>query len=292
MNWDDYRYILTIARAGNLPKTAKILDVSISTVFRRLDKIEEKSGGSLFHRSNNGYIANTICQELIITAQKIESEINSAQRLISDLDDTLSGTIKITSTEVMTTFFLARHLPQMQKLHPQLKFELLSENKTLDLQNQQADIALRPVRPEITELFGRKISTIEWGIYGSSQLKIPPKYNKISDIQQFNFVASNSIELLEQKTCIQNIKINTTTNSLISNASVAATSNNMTLLPCIIGEQWPNISCYAAPIESSSGELWLLCHKDLRRNAKIRAVFDFLVEAAEKDQALFCPSTK
>lgn len=292
MNWDDYRYILTIARAGNLPQTAKLLEVSISTVFRRLEKIEQGSGGSLFHRSNNGYIPNDICQELIAVAQKIENEINSTQRLISELDEELTGTIKITSTEVITTFFLARQLHQMQQMHPQLKFELLSENKTLDLDKQEADISLRPVRPENPELFGRKISNIQWGIYGNSQLENPPHFNQLSEIQRFNFVAFNNIELLEQKTNIQSINVNCTSNSLVSNASIAATSNNLALLPCIIGEQWPGLGCYAAPIENSSGELWLICHKDLRRNAKIRAVFDFIVKAAEKEQAFFVRAAK
>jgi DNA-binding transcriptional LysR family regulator len=292
MNWEDYRYILAISRAGGLPRAAEVLNVSISTVFRRLEKIEQASGGSLFHRKNSGYVANDICEELIAVAQKIEIEVNSAERLISGLDKELTGSIKITSSETLTSFFLARHIAEIQSAHPNLIFELHSDNKVLDLKNREADIALRPIRPVDNDLFGRKVSDICWGVYGSNSIKQAPGFNDLAAIKSFKFVGfsenhSTKAVLSNELTRIKGADVSHSTNSLISNASLAASGAAMAVLPCFLGEQWPGLRCYASPIKNRVGELWVVCHKDLRRNAKTRAVFDFIVKAAEKDKALF-----
>lgn len=292
MNWEDYRYILAIARAGGLPRASEMLGVSISTVFRRLEKIERSSGGALFHRVNNGYVANDICEELIAVARRIESEVNTAERLISGLDKELTGRINITGSEVLTSFFLARHIGNMQDAQPNLLFDLNSNNKVLDLKNREADIALRPIRPVDNDLYGRKVADIYWGVYGSKHIETPPAFHDFDAIRQYKFVGFSSeshtkLALSNEKTNLKGADVFHSTNSLLANACVASSGAAMALLPCFLGEQLPLLKCYAAPMKNKSGELWVVCHKDLRRNAKVRAVFDLIIHAAEKDNDLF-----
>ena len=297
MNWEDYRYILAIAQSRGLPRAAESLKVSISTVFRRLEKIEKSSGGTLFYRENSGYVPNDICKELIAVAQKIEIEVNSAQRLISGLDKELTGSIKITGSETLTSFFLARHIAEIQCAQPNLRFEINSDNKILDLKNREADIALRPIRPVDNDLFGRKVSDICWGVYGSDKINNPPNFNNFDQLRLSKFIGFTQSEytkvaLSNELTSLEGADIFHSTNSLISNASIAASGAAMALLPCFLGEQWPGLRCYAAPMKNRNGELWVVCHKDLRRNAKTRAVFDFIIKAAKKDEALFYGKTQ
>ena len=41
--WDDLRFVLAIARSGNLRKAAAALGVNHSTMFRRLNALERRS---------------------------------------------------------------------------------------------------------------------------------------------------------------------------------------------------------------------------------------------------------
>ena len=53
-DWDDLRYFLAVARAGSLSGAAKALGVNHSTVFRRVETLEDRLGVRLFDRHREG----------------------------------------------------------------------------------------------------------------------------------------------------------------------------------------------------------------------------------------------
>ena len=53
MNWDDYRVFLALAEAGSLLKAGQNLQVSHTTVLRRLNALEERLKVRLFDRHKN-----------------------------------------------------------------------------------------------------------------------------------------------------------------------------------------------------------------------------------------------
>jgi DNA-binding transcriptional LysR family regulator len=50
LDWNDYRLVLAVGRAGSLNGAAKSLRVSHPTVFRQINAIEHKLGVRLFER--------------------------------------------------------------------------------------------------------------------------------------------------------------------------------------------------------------------------------------------------
>ena len=55
LDWDDLRFVLAVARDAGLTGAARSLGVNQSTVFRRLNSLEEKLGVRLFERLPGGY---------------------------------------------------------------------------------------------------------------------------------------------------------------------------------------------------------------------------------------------
>ena len=49
-DWNDFQYFLTVAMQGSLNAAAKQLGVNHSTVFRRINALEEKMAVRLFKR--------------------------------------------------------------------------------------------------------------------------------------------------------------------------------------------------------------------------------------------------
>ena len=86
MIWDDYRFLLAISRAQGLPGAAESLGVTISTVYRRLEKLESEIGGPVFVKSRSGYQPNDAGAVLIRHAARIEEEVISAERYVSGQD--------------------------------------------------------------------------------------------------------------------------------------------------------------------------------------------------------------
>ena len=55
MDWNDLRFFLAIARTGTLSAAAKRLNVTQSTVWRRLAALESSMGVRLLQRVADGY---------------------------------------------------------------------------------------------------------------------------------------------------------------------------------------------------------------------------------------------
>ncbi len=125
ISWDDYRLVLAIALARGLPGAAEKLGVTLSTVFRRLERVEEELGARLFDRLRGGYEPTETGFELARAAEQMELEALSADRIISGRDQQLTRLLRITATDALAVNFLARHIPVFHNMHPGIKVEII-----------------------------------------------------------------------------------------------------------------------------------------------------------------------
>lgn len=79
-DWDIYRCFVTVARTGGLTGAAQATGLSPATVGRRMLELEERTGRSLFIRSQTGYTLTgdgrflfEQLQEMEAAARKVES---------------------------------------------------------------------------------------------------------------------------------------------------------------------------------------------------------------------------
>ena len=291
--WDDYRLVLAVARAGGLPGAAERLGVTLSTVFRRLDRIEDALGVRLFDRLRGSYQPTDAGRELMRAAERMEQEALAADRTVTGRDQQLTGTLRVTASEVLAACFLARHIPAFRSAHPGLFVELISDNRRLSLADREADVALRPRRPKEETLVGRKIGTLRWGIYASPE--VCETLGAVADLSALagqGFIgwegspaANEAMAWLEA--ALPGAEISYLSSSLITNAGLAAAGRALAPLPCLLGSVWPGLGTVLAPVTKAAGELWIVTHEDLRRNARVRALLDHLAAAAEADRGLF-----
>ena len=295
LSWEDYRYVLAISRADGATKAANALGVNVSTAFRRLEKIERSIETQLFDRSRKGYLPTEAGREVVRAAEIMEQAAFTADRIVTGHDQRLTGEVRVTATEALATCFLPRHIRSFQEKHPGLSVKVISENSILSLAEREADIALRPKRPSDETLIARKIASLNWGIYGSSdhaEALGTVDDPKVLKGQQFvvwtgSVLAETSEEWLEQS--VPSVKMACRSSSLITNALLASNAVGLTILPCLVGESWPGLKPVIAPLGDfgAAGEIWLAIHEDMRQNARVRALIDHIVAAAQTDAALF-----
>ena len=58
LNWEDARYFLAVARAGQLGRAADLLGVSVMTLSRHLNQLQHRVGTSLLARHSKGMSAS------------------------------------------------------------------------------------------------------------------------------------------------------------------------------------------------------------------------------------------
>ncbi|MBY6136839.1 LysR family transcriptional regulator [Nocardioides marinus] len=286
IDWEAYRLVLSIARCGRMSEAGRELGVTQSTMFRRLADLEAKLGRPLFHRDQGAYRPNEDGLRLVAAAENMEQNASEALRQVTGLDQKLRGRVTIAASEVLASFFLARHVAAIGQAHKGLEVSLLAGNQTLSLASLEADIAIRPQRPNDGALFGRKLATIRWAVYapeGTADLASDMPAGRIG------FLGDTFVERIvrSQNAHAPDRAAQFFSNSLVLSASLAASTKSEAFLPVILGEQWPGLVRQSDPITHDFSELWIVCHNDMRKNAKVRVVFDALIEAARADRALF-----
>jgi len=295
LSWDDYRTVLMISRAGGMARAAASLGVTVSTIFRRLERIEQRIETHLFDRSRRGYLPTEAGREAIRAAEIMEHAVFGAERLVSGRDQQLSGTLRITATETLAASFLSRHMAAFRDAHPGITVNVISDNRVLSLAEREADIALRPRRPTDGALVGRRIAEMNWGIYANADLaaKIGPIASPAELAGQKFIVWDGGALAREHETSlIQSIPDADPafrSSSLITNAQMAAEGAGLAALPCLVGATWPGLRPVLAPLTEigASSELWMVIHEDMRHNGRVRALVDHIAAAAQGDAALF-----
>jgi DNA-binding transcriptional LysR family regulator len=287
VTWDDYKTVLAIARSTRIAPASDALGITVSTLFRRLEKIEEELQGPLFTRLKGVYRLTEIGREVTLAAERIEQEVANVERSLLGYDQQLEGTVTVAASEVLAPFFLARHIDAITRTRPDLTVQIMAGNQVVSLANGDADLAIRPQRPTDTHLFGRKLTDIRWAVYRANTT--PKLATALHAPQSVGFagdpLSEKTMELQLQRLTADRTQL--FSNSLILAASLAANSTAACVLPMLLGEQWPGLLRQSDPFEHAFGELWIVCHKDMRRNARVRLVFDHLIDAAKQDLALF-----
>lgn len=278
-DWNEFKIVLAVARAGSLAGAAKDLGHDHSTIFRWLNALEKRKAVQLFDRTSGQYVPTDAGAQMVLAAERMEAEALALDRSITGQDKRLSGKLKVTSSETLAYRILNEVLAGFRHEHDGIEIELLVDNRQLDLLRREADIAIRATRPHEGELFGRKIASTPWTFYGSSiylsEHGSPTDHASLSGHAIIGWDSGAVAAASEWLT--KNISphaFSYRTSSLINQLMAVKAGLGLALLPCYLGDQESDIERILEPLDELTRELWLITHKDLRNTARVRAFFD------------------
>jgi len=82
MDWDDLRFFLEVIRHRSLVAAAKQLNVTQSTVGRRLASLEAQLGVRLVERTQEGYVPTLAGAGIREHVERVEAEMHSVKRAV------------------------------------------------------------------------------------------------------------------------------------------------------------------------------------------------------------------
>jgi DNA-binding transcriptional LysR family regulator len=289
LEWSDLTVILAICRAGSLSGAARLLGNNHSTIFRKINAIEEKTGVRFFERLPDGYIMTEAGQTAMRYAERIEGEVHALGREVLGQDMRLQGKIRVTAPEGITTQMAPKLFADFCRLNPGVSIEMSGGSSALDLSRREADVAIRATpKPPDTSL-GRKVCDFRFGIYSSPQYL---KQNKDKPLQEQSWsLIQGTVDWLVPHIWKKKAhgERQTIFSSSTSIAVINATAEGMgfTLLPCYLGDADSRLVRVGDLAEPLTIELWILTHPDLRHTARVKALIAYLYEALKKEADLF-----
>ena len=292
-NWDDLRYFLAVARNRTLASAAIELGVNHSTVFRRILVLEERLGSRIFERLPGEYRLTEVGREMLPVAERIERNVNLLLRRMSGADRRLSGDIRVTTTDTLAFGLLNRHLKQFGELYPNIHIQLIIQNRFLSLAGREADLAIRPsLHLHEGEVVGRLLSEIAAAVYASRDYTHrfgQPK--NLSELMEHKIITGD--ESLQDTVTVKWLMLHSRPenvvyrrNSLVDQLRALQGGFGVAAVPCFLADEDERLVRLFPPEPRMSNKLWLLVHRDQRRNARIRAFSDFLYESIEDDKDL------
>ncbi len=282
LEWNDLRHVLAIGRSGSLGAAAASLGLNHSTVFRRLNAIEDNLGVKLFERLAAGYQPTDAGERLMAAAERMEAEVLAVDREVAGRDTRLSGRLRVTASETLAYRFLTLEIARFGRVHPGIAVELAIDNRQLDLSRRETDVALRAARPAGGGLFGRKLADITWAIYGSRRYlagRTPPRSGR--DLASHAFIgwssaapAVQAAEWLARHVPVESLVYRSS--SLINQFTAAKAGIGLALLPCYLADGEAGLKRVLPPIAGLVPELWMITHDSLKGTARVRAFMELV----------------
>jgi len=285
LDWEDLRHFAAVSRAGTIAGAARELQVNHSTVLRRLDSLEQALGVRLFERLQSGYLMTAAGESLRSRLGPIEEEIGSAQRELAGLDEALSGSIRLTTTDTLAHGLLMPILERFQEQHPAVGLQLVVNNSFLNLTQREADIAVRPSNAPPANLVGRKAGLLATAFYASRAYLRRAEQQGIArgDWPAHRWVAPD--ESLSHLAAAQWLtahvppqQVAVRADSLLTMVDAARHGMGVAPLLTMLAGRERELEQLAEPNPRFHTELWVLSHRDLRNVARIKALSRFLYD--------------
>lgn len=284
-DWSDLDVFHAVAEAGSFAAAARKLKISHPTVGRRLDALERRLGAPLVLRGAAGIELTDLGAAIHDNVRRMSLEAEAIGRLAANGEQGLAGTVTVTALDGLGVVMLPRMLAELREANPDLVVNLEISSRQANLAQREADIALRLGRPgDQASLIARCVARIGMGFYAApSYLDARGRPKRVSDLAAHDAVTSAfgndhiwtpeiSGEPAEPRRAV-----------FVSDSPSALAMATEAGMGVGTHSHWraraaKSLERVLPQIELKTLDLWLVTHADIRRNARIRLVFDHLAE--------------
>jgi DNA-binding transcriptional LysR family regulator len=284
-DWSDVRYFLAVARHGSTLAAARALQVSQSTVQRRLAELERRLGREIIKRHASGYRLTEFGEAMRPHAERLEHAAEAFELHATMIARDATGIIRVTCPEpIMYRITQSPLLDRFHARHPGLRIEFVMSDRYLDLSKGDADVALRSGDTDDDVLVGRKIADSFWAVYAShAYIARRGRPERVEDLNRHSIVAPDE-SMAGHRAAIwlhevaPDAEVVARNNSVLGMVYAVKSGIGIAPLPTALGDAETDLVRVLGPIPALARSWRLLAHADVRRTARVSAFFDFIAE--------------
>lgn len=280
LDWSDLYYFNAVARHGSLAKAAQSLGVTHSTVFRRINHLEEDLSVRLFDRLPEGYRLTALGEELVTYSEQVSTTIDDMKRMLFNRNDELKGTINLTAPHNFAYRYLPPLIERFHEEYPDITVSLMASNADYNLSRREADLAIRATATPPEHLIGHKLFSLRWAAYASPHYleKQPAAVTEL--VGQKVISANQSLQHLDvfkwAESQLEGTQIVARCNDLMAMSALAQAGCGIALLP---DDQFkPELKRLFSLEDRFRSDIWMLMHPDLRGCARLVLFKNFISE--------------
>ncbi|MEO0425608.1 MAG: LysR family transcriptional regulator [Pseudomonadota bacterium] len=287
-DWNRARAFLVTATEGSLSAGARALGTTQPTLGRQVAALEEELGVVLFERRGRGLELTPSGLSLLQHVRSMAEAANQLSLAATGQATSLEGNVCISATEAAATHILPELIARLRELEPGIHLEIIATNETSDLKRREADIALRAFKPTQSDLIARHIADARAMLYAAphylAALGHPTKAEDFSHAHFIGFDRSERfVEALNERGFrLSQRNFPVVTENHIVHWEMVKRGVGVGVMPSTIGDRDPDVVAVVPDMDPLPVPLWLVAHQELRTNARVRRVYDFLADALVK----------
>ena len=284
-DWESQRAFLAVLREGSLSGAARALGAAQPTVRRRLEALERSVGAALFTRSPTGLTPTEAARALGRYAEAMATAADAFTRAASADAGAASGTVRITASDVIGAEVLPAMLADLRRSHPGLVLELHLSNRNENLLSQEADIAVRTVRPAQAAVVAKRVGVVKLGLFAAkAYLDEHGTPLAVEDLRRFALVGPDRDTgdlraLREAGLDLRREMFAVRTDSHLAQLGAIRAGLGIGVCQAALARRGAGLVPVLPAAFAYGLETWIAMHEDLRRVERVRVTFDHLVRA-------------
>lgn len=286
MDWDKLRIFHAVADAGSLTHAGDVLHLSQSAVSRQIRALEESLGSTLFHRHARGLILTEQGELLFEATSSMARKLDTTAARIKDSEEHVTGELKITTTTGFGTLWLVPRLTKLYARYPDLKVDLMLEERVLDLPMREADVAIRMKEPQQSDLIRRRLLNIRMRLYATPEyLAAAGTPQKLEDLSSHRLICQhpNTPQVsagasLAQMLLSYDVRSTLMINNYFGVLQAVLGHAGIGILPDYLTADFPDLVRVFPDEESHDVPVFLAYPEELRQSRRVAAFRDFVLE--------------
>lgn len=284
MDWDKLRIFHAVADAGSLTHAGDVLRLSQSAVSRQVRALEESLHTTLFHRHARGLILTEQGELLFDATSSMIKRLEAAEARIKDSEEEVFGELRVTTTTGFGSLWLAPRLPKLYEKYPDLKIDLMLEERVLDLPMREADVAIRMKEPSQADLIRKRLMGVHMRLYASpSYLAQHGEPKEFDDMRNHRLICQNprSAQVgaglsLVQHLMTLDLPSMLTVNNYFGVLQAVIHNLGIGILPDYVTQDFDGVVRVLPDVESVEVPVYLAYPEELRHSKRVEAFKEFV----------------
>ena len=285
LDWTLLRSFLAVVEGGSLSAAAKGIGATQPTLSRHIRELETALGVILFTRSAQGLDPTKAALTLVDDARAMGAAAEALALKAQGRSQQLFGTVRITASVIVANLMLPPILAALRQAEPSIQIEVVASGTNQNLLRRDADIAIRMADPTQNALIARKLGETPMGLFatrayfdrrGRVASKDDLRHHDLIGLDRSDFLirgfAAHDIQLAREEFALRTDDGMLTWNLLLAGAGIGVGQ-------VVLARRHPELEQVDAGLRLGALPVWLVMSEEVRTNARIRRVADFLSSA-------------
>lgn len=285
IDWSLLRSFLAVVETSSLSGAAAHLAMTQPTLGRHVRELESVLGVALFTRSVRGLDPTPAALSLVEDARAMGAAADALSLKAQGRSQQLTGTVRVTASVMVANLMLPPILAEMRQVEPCIQIEIVASDVAQNLLRRDADLAIRMFDPTQDALIARRLGEAPISLFGAQgYLARRGRPAAIADLLGHDVIGFDRSDTMVRAYAAHGMSV--TRDDFALRCDDPMTCWNLLLAGAGLGfaqtllaSRHPELEAIDVGLLIPPMPVWLVMHEEVRSNARIRRVADYLSSA-------------